>query len=278
MLECLTVVSVAATATTRAAIGSCVLQLPLRSPAVVAKQAATLQVLSGGRLVLGVGVGEHAGEYEAAGSSFLDRGRRLDAGIETLRRAWASGGDTGRRYRQEPEPAPIPVWVGGSSPAAVRRAARRGDGWVPLFLGPAAFADRLATLRGEAEAAGRDPAEVAAAAVVFLHVGPAREAQARGTAWLSSLYGIPPRAFARHLVAGPPAACADRVGAYLAAGADHVAVMVADDDPIEHFAALAGEVERCRAGAPVAAPVTASPAAPERLAAPACPEPVEVLL
>jgi alkanesulfonate monooxygenase SsuD/methylene tetrahydromethanopterin reductase-like flavin-dependent oxidoreductase (luciferase family) len=238
-LECLTSLAVAATATAHATLGTCVLQLPMRSPAAVAKQAATLQILSGGRFVLGVGVGSHAGEYELAGADFATRGADLDRGIEALRAAWATADDPSRRYRQEPA-ASVPVWVGGSSPAARRRAARTGDGWVPLFVPPARLADELSHLRDEVVAAGRAPAAVTSAVVMMASVGPdARRAAETGTAWLSSLYGIPPKAFERHLVAGSPDYCAEMAGRYLDAGAEHVAVMVADDEPLEQFGALA---------------------------------------
>src|SRR6185437_5714934 len=132
MLECLTTLTVAATATRTATLGTCVLQLPLRRPAAVAKQAAALQLLSGGRFVLGVGAGSHPGEYEMAGVDFGDRGRQMDVGIAEVRAAWASAGEPDVDYRQEPAPAPVPLWVGGSSDAARRRAARAADGWVPL--------------------------------------------------------------------------------------------------------------------------------------------------
>jgi hypothetical protein len=81
VLECMTALTIAATATERALLGSCVIQLPLRQPATVAKQAASNQQLSGGRFVLGVGVGSHVGEYEQAGIDYHTRGRRLDDGI-----------------------------------------------------------------------------------------------------------------------------------------------------------------------------------------------------
>ena len=237
LLECLTVLAVAATATSRTALGSCVLQLPLRSPTAVAKQAATLQLLSDGRFVLGVGAGEHAGEFQVAGSDFHDRGRRLDQGIADLRRAWAG---TGGRYRQEPVPPTIPVWVGGSSAAARHRAAALADGWVPLFVSPAEYASGLADVRNQAAELGRDPSEVTAAVVVFVRVGREGDATRQGADWLSSMYGIPPKAFGRHLVAGSAAACAARLQDYLEAGAEHVAVMVAADDAVVHFAELAG--------------------------------------
>ncbi len=102
--------TVAADATERALIGSCVLQLPLRHPAAVAKQASSLQLLSEGRMVLGVGVGRHEGEYEQAGVDFHTRGRCLDAGIAELRRAWASGEGprTGRPRGLRPRGLPGP--------------------------------------------------------------------------------------------------------------------------------------------------------------------------
>jgi alkanesulfonate monooxygenase SsuD/methylene tetrahydromethanopterin reductase-like flavin-dependent oxidoreductase (luciferase family) len=236
--ECLTTVAVAAAATRRAAVGCCVLQLPLRAPAAVAKQAAALQTLSGGRFVLGVGVGSHAGEYALAGVPFHTRGDALDAGIASLRRAWGTADRSDIRYRLEPA-APVPVWIGGSSPAALRRAALHGDGWVPLFLGPEEFGASLGRLRELVGAAGRSPEAVVPAAVMVVTVGnDARRARASGTAWLSSLYGIPPRAFDRHLVAGPAEHCAARAAAYQDAGAAHVIVMVAADDALSQFRAL----------------------------------------
>src|SRR5271165_6329057 len=134
LLECLTTLTVAATATERVVIGSCVLQLPLRSPPAVAKQAAAISLLSGGRFVLGVGVGRHRGEYAAAGVDFSARGRLTDEGIAALRRAWGHEGAPAAPYVQAPPSPPVPVWVGGSSDAALARAATAGDGWIPLFV------------------------------------------------------------------------------------------------------------------------------------------------
>lgn len=236
-LECLTTLTLAVAATRRVTVGSCVLQLPLRSPAAVAKQASTLQWLSGGRFVLGVGVGSHQGEYAQAGSTFADRGRRLDVGIDALRRAWSSGAPG---YRHEPS-LPSPVWIGGSTRAALRRAAAVGDGWIPLFLDAVSMADAVAELRAGAAAHGRDPAAVTPGVVAVVSVGAdADRAARRGTAWLADLYGLPAKAFGRHLVSGSPDRCAEALGSYLAAGAAHVAVMVAGDDAVDQFAALAG--------------------------------------
>ena len=248
-LECMVVLTVAAMATERAVLGSCVVQLPLRRAVAVAKQAATLQTLSRGRLVLGVGVGSHPGEYEQVGAAYHRRGHDLDTGIGELRRAWASGRDVDRgdvsstsataRYRQLPAPSPVPVWVGGSSTAALRRAAHLADGWMPLFLDVDEYGDAVERLVKEADAVGRPTGAVTPAMVLFVSLdGDHARGVAKGTGWMSSLYGIPPKAFERHLVAGTPDEVAARIAAYRAAGAEHVAVYVTDDRPIDQFERL----------------------------------------
>jgi alkanesulfonate monooxygenase SsuD/methylene tetrahydromethanopterin reductase-like flavin-dependent oxidoreductase (luciferase family) len=201
----------------------------------VAKQAASLQLLSGGRFVLGVGVGIHEGEYERAGTDFHHRGRLMDEAVATVRAAWAP--DASSDYVMEPSSDPVPIWFGGQSEAARRRAARMGDGWIPLFLTPDDYAAALVELRRETEQAGRDPAEVSAGVVVFACVGD-DDAPARGAQWLSELYRLPPKAFARHLAAGAPDVCADRMRLYAEAGARHIVVMVAGSPAVEHFAQL----------------------------------------
>jgi alkanesulfonate monooxygenase SsuD/methylene tetrahydromethanopterin reductase-like flavin-dependent oxidoreductase (luciferase family) len=238
VLECFETLAVAAVATGSVRIGTCVLQLPLRDVGVVAKQAATLQTMSGGRFVLGVGVGSHEGEYAAAGTAFADRGRRLDEGVDALRRIWAGDEPVDAVYRQQPLPGRIPVWVGGTSPRARRRAALRGDGWVPLFITPDSYADALDKLDGELTRVERSADALERAVAVFVAVGPPAEARERGTRWLSSLYGIAPQAFDRHLIAGSAAECAERVQRYWEAGATHVAAMVAGDGALGQFEQL----------------------------------------
>jgi alkanesulfonate monooxygenase SsuD/methylene tetrahydromethanopterin reductase-like flavin-dependent oxidoreductase (luciferase family) len=236
--ECLTTLAIAAAATWRPTLGACVLQLPLRQPSAVAKQATALQQLSGGRFVLGVGVGSHPVEYVRAGIDYHRRGRLMDEGIEAMQRAWASGNEPGASYPQQPTSTPVPLWVGGSSQAARRRAAAVGDGWVPLFLTPEDYAPALLALRRETEAAGRDPDAVEPAVVVFARVGPDDEARPQGAQWLSEMYGVPPRAFERHLVAGEPETCAAALGRYVEAGARHIVVMVAAPGAVSHFGRL----------------------------------------
>jgi alkanesulfonate monooxygenase SsuD/methylene tetrahydromethanopterin reductase-like flavin-dependent oxidoreductase (luciferase family) len=248
--EPFTTLAVAATATTAPVLGTCVLQLPLRRPSAVAKQATTLQLLSGGRFVLGVGVGIHEGEYQRAGVDYHRRGRLMDEGVAEVREAWAPSDVSD--YVMEPSCAPVPIWFGGSSAAARRRAATSGDGWIPLFLTPDDYAAALSELRRDAEDVGRDPDAVTPGVVVFARVGD-DDATTQGSQWLSDMYRLPPKAFTRHIAAGSPDVCAERLHQYVEAGAQHIAVMVAGSPAVEHFselrAAFAPE-ERILTGSP----------------------------
>lgn len=237
-LDCLTVAALLAAGTRRATVGTGVLQLPLRDPALVAKAAATLQVTSGGRFVLGVGTGSHAGEFARLGGDFADRRAALARGVDDVRRWWRPGDDA-YDQRPAPGPTPVPVWVGGSAPSALRLAGRVGDGWLPHQLDPEAFAARARTVRTAAEAAARDAGAVTLAPLVYAAVGPAGPARERGRAWLASLFRVDADRIDRHLVAGPADRVAARLAEYAEAGADHVVVMVAADDPRPELAELA---------------------------------------
>lgn len=250
--EAFTTLAVAAVTTSRPLLGTCVLQLPLRPPAIVAKQSTALQLLADGRFVLGLGVGIHEPEYVRAGIDYRRRGRLMDEGVEGLRRAWAGPDAEGTDYVQVPASRPIPLWFGGSSEAARRRAAAVGDGWVPLFLAPDEYRAALAALRRETAEAGRDPEAVQAGVVVFVCVGEDDQAPVRGAQWLSEFYRLPPKAFQRHLVVGSPDACAVALGRYADAGASHILVMVAGSPAVEQFgllrAAFVGEDSQALAG------------------------------
>jgi alkanesulfonate monooxygenase SsuD/methylene tetrahydromethanopterin reductase-like flavin-dependent oxidoreductase (luciferase family) len=225
------------------------MQLPLRQASVVAKQAASLQALTRGRVVLGVGCGQPRGRVRAGRARpSTPAARLLDAGILELRRAWHSGAGTTAgdleaggpaRYRQLPAPAPVPVWVGGSSEAALRRAATLADGWMPLFLSAAEYRAALERLAKEVDRVGREAGEVTPSIVLFVSIDDdAGVGRRRGTGWMSSLYGIPAKAFDHHLVAGTAAEVADVVTTYRDAGAEHVAVYITADEPLEQFERL----------------------------------------
>lgn len=132
--------------TTRLRLGTTVLVLPYRHPLLVARMAANLHQLSGGRFVLGVGVGWSRQEFEALDVEFTARGRLTDAYLGTLRDAWRATRDGGAAAigAPDPAPAPIPVWVGGNSEAGIRRAVRFGDAWHPLRMSMAGMRAVLA--------------------------------------------------------------------------------------------------------------------------------------
>jgi probable F420-dependent oxidoreductase len=144
-----------------------ILIAPQRQTGLVAKQAAELDLLSNGRLRLGIGVGWNHVEYEALGADWKTRGARQAEQIEVLRRLWCVGlVDFSGRFHQlrvvniVPPPAqrPIPIWLGGSSEAVVRRAARLADGWMPIIAPDAQAQEKLALLQDELKRHGRDPA------------------------------------------------------------------------------------------------------------------------
>jgi probable F420-dependent oxidoreductase len=146
-----------------------VLVLPQRSPVVTAKAVATLDVLSGGRVTLGVGVGWLREEFEAIGVAFEERASRTEEAIAAMRTLWREESPTfeGTHYRFHdarmwPKPAQgvVPIVIGGHTPAAARRAGRLGDGYFPVTAQPEDMAALIATMRQAAEEAGRDPGTI----------------------------------------------------------------------------------------------------------------------
>lgn len=161
----------AAAHTSRLVLGTAMLILPLHHPVALAKRLATLDVLSGGRLIAGVGVGWLREEYDAVGVPFSDRGRRADEYLDALRTLWSDAPathhgatvhfDAVHSAPRPTRPGGVPIMIGGHSRAAVRRAARYGTDFYPLGVDAAGLAELLTLLRAECAALGRDPTEVA---------------------------------------------------------------------------------------------------------------------
>lgn len=179
MLDPLAVLPWLAGVTERITLGTSVIILPYRSPLPVAKLLASVDVMSGGRLVFGAGVGWMEGEFEALGVPVRERGQRTDEALELIRAVWA---------REDPEiqtprhrihgvkasPMPLqkpmpPIWIGGGSEAAFRRVARLGDGWQATATDPAAFGQGAEAVRRFWREAGR-PGEPALSVRVALLV------------------------------------------------------------------------------------------------------------
>lgn len=163
-------IAVAATVTTRLRFGTGILVLPQREPVTCAQQVVAVDHASQGRFDLGIGVGWLREEFEALGVPWARRGDRTDEYVAVLRKLWADDvvehhGEFSSFAGVQAWPKPIqqagpPVWVGGNSGPAIRRAGRLGDGWFGWKLSPAEVAEGMGALRRACEAAGRDPAAV----------------------------------------------------------------------------------------------------------------------
>jgi len=231
MYESLTLLASYAAVTERIRLGTAIYLLALRPAAVAAKITATLDVLSGGRLIFGVGVGgKNPREFEACGVPHKERGARVTEGIDAVRALWRGrpAGFQGRFTRVEgitidpppAQPGGPPIWVGGRSDAALARAARQGDGWVSYVVTPERYARSLAAIRAAAAAAGRALDHFATAHLTFITVGRDRErARATWVARLSERYAQDFGPLAdRYGVIGTPEQCAERLEEFRAAG------------------------------------------------------------
>ena len=174
ILEALVTLGFIAAVTERVGLGTEVLVLPQRQPVLTAKQFATLDTLSGGRVRAGVGVGWQESEYEALGMDFRTRGAAMDEAIALMQACWTESsvdfaGDhfVSTSMAMEPKPpqsdpdgGTIPIWIGGGSQAAIRRTASVGAGWMGSgVLGDAAVS-MIGAIREEAERIGRNPSEI----------------------------------------------------------------------------------------------------------------------
>ena len=168
--EPLTLLSYVAACTQRVGLGTSVLVLPYHNPMRLAKTAATLDVLSGGRLILGVGVGGVAQESEAMGSPYAERGAITDEAIAIMKELWTQEEPRYQgkyhRFSEMPfSPKPlqkphIPILIGGNSRAAMRRAVRLGNGWHPFAISLETLLEGMHSLREYAQQAGREVTEI----------------------------------------------------------------------------------------------------------------------
>lgn len=155
--ESLVTLAMVAALTRRVKLGASVLVLPQRNAVLAAKQIATIDAASGGRMIVGLGVGWNETEYKNLSANFHNRGRRLDDDVALMRALWSSETPTfAGKYTQiadamfSPMPAQreIPLWIGGNTQPAIERAARLGDGWHATGAPPDVFADAVRKIRG----------------------------------------------------------------------------------------------------------------------------------
>ncbi|MBM3944221.1 MAG: LLM class F420-dependent oxidoreductase [SAR202 cluster bacterium] len=183
--EPLTLLAFIAGVTTKIGLGTSVLVAPMRDTALIAKQAAQVDILSNGRMRLGLGLGWNKLSYEGVGQDFHTRGRRLEEQVGVLRALWTQ---TAVNFKGEwhhithsgisPKPVqmPIPIWFGGGAERVIDRIARLGDGWFPEVTSPnAAVEEKLVRLGALAKQAGRDPAAIGVEGKVSIGTRPEEE-------------------------------------------------------------------------------------------------------
>lgn len=234
ILEVTTVLATFAAATTRVRIASDVIILPLRDPVLLAKTVASLDVLSGGRMILGIGVGgDHPAEYAAMRVPMAERGARANESLEIVRGLFANErfSYAGRHFALDgvaiaprPVQASLPIWVGGTSEAALRRAARYGDGWISAFASERKFARLAADLRGFLAEQKRPADGFTFGSFLFVNLGlDAAAARAAGAEYVRRVYRLDGDAIMERFgAAGPVEAAAERVRAHAEAGADYI--------------------------------------------------------
>ena len=256
LYESLTLLASYAPITRRIKLGTAVYLLALRSPAVAAKITATLDVLSGGRLIFGVGVGgENPKEFELCGVPHAERGARVTEGIDVVRALWREAPATfhGRFSRFEGvsiDPKPVqklpPIWVGGRSDAALVRAGSQGDGWVSYVVQPERYARSLEKIREAAHAAGRSLTGFTGAHLAFITVG--RDYERARKTWVSVLSRRYAQDFEplanKYGVIGTPEQCAAQLAAFRDAGCTYFLLSAIGDprDEREQLETIAAEI------------------------------------
>jgi probable F420-dependent oxidoreductase len=252
--EPITAMAAIAARTRRLKFGPSVLIAPFRSPVVLARELAMIDYLSEGRLLPAFGVGvEQEREFRAAGVPFKERGRRTDEAIAIMRRCWAEDEVTmagefwqleGVTVRPKPVQRPLPVWIGGASDAAMRRAGRLGDGWIPSFITPERFRAGVDATQGFAAAAGRAvPADHFGALVYYCFASQPAQARAMATPFIPR-GRVDDATLDRCAAFGPPALLSERLEEYVRGGGSKFIVrpMCPPDALLDQLAQLAAEV------------------------------------
>lgn len=242
ILESLTLLSFAAAATERVRLATGVYLLPLRHPTTTAKVTSTLDVLSGGRLTLGIGVGgEFPPEFEACGVPLDERGGRADEAIAIVRRLWTEDAveHRGRHFsfgKVSLDPKPLqrggpPILVGGRRGASFRRAGRLGDGYISHMCSAEQLATNLDVIRSHAASAGRRAASFEPASLLFTVFDASYEAALdRAAAMLQRIYNVPFReAAAKYCLLGRPEDCLEQMQRFVSAGCRHVVLSLLSD-------------------------------------------------
>jgi len=242
ILESLTLLSFTAAITEKVELCTGVYLLPLRHPTLAAKVTSTLDVLSGGRLKLGIGVGgEFPPEFEANAVPVEERGPRTDESIEVLRRLWTEDSveHRGEHFSFGPvsiDPKPLqaggpPIIVGGRRGPTFRRAGQSGDGYISHMCSADQYARNMASIRDHAEKAGRVGDAFEPATFIFTLFDESYEAALdRAAEMLQRIYNVPFRdAAAKYCLLGRPEDCLEQMQTFVEAGSRHIVLSMLSD-------------------------------------------------
>jgi alkanesulfonate monooxygenase len=231
ILDAVGTLTAIAARTSRIRLGTGVLVLPLRNPTVAAKALGTLDVISGGRLILGVAAGWYAREFDAVGVPFRQRGRLFERNLEILTRLWTEDRVTWQvdefnlreavmRPRPVQKPRP-PILIGGYVDAVLRRVATLGDGWLTYFYTPESYRRSWDRIAGFAREAGRDPASLTGTNQLAILVGRSRaETEAPMRQWLETEWDVAAwsESTIEHAIRGSVDECVAQLRAHVASG------------------------------------------------------------
>ncbi len=231
----------AAAVTSRIELKTGVYLLPLRHPVPVALQVAQLDQLSMGRFVLGIGVGgEDPHEFWSSGVDPATRGARTNEAMRILKRLWTEDhvSFAGRHFQLDdvtlyPKPfRPVPIFVGGRSDAALRRAGKLGDGYTGIWLTPQRFREAGERIAEAAIAAGRDPASIELGMQFWTSVSESRDtARDMVSRGMQSTYKLPFERFERYTPFGTAAEVAESLAPFVEAGARHINLIPVQESP-----------------------------------------------
>ena len=235
IIDSITTLGAVAARTTKIKLGTGVLVLSLRNPVVAAKALGSLDVISNGRLVLGVAAGWYAREFGAVGVPFKGRGRIFERNLDILLRLWTQERVTLKvdefdlreavmvpRTIQKPRP---PVLIGGYVDAVLKRAGTVGDGWLTYFYTPESFTKGWEKVKAFARDAGRDPKALRSTNQLAIYVGRDREqTTADMRQWLSTEWDVAAwsESTIEHAIHGSPAQCVEQLKAHVATGVDRI--------------------------------------------------------
>lgn len=252
ILDAIITLGAIAARTNRIKLGTGVLVLPLRNPVIVAKALGSLDVISGGRLIVGVATGWYAREFDAVGVPFKQRGRQFERNLDILLRLWTEERLTlqvdefnlreavmAPRTAQRPRP---PVLIGGYVDAVLKRVATSGDGWLTYFYTPEGFTRSWRKIQAFAREAGRDPASLTATNQLAFYIGRSRsETAAKMRRWLETEWDVAAwsESTIEHAIHGSPQECIEQLRAHIATGVHRIILIPYryEPDQVERLAA-----------------------------------------